>query len=203
MNFSSQDKQRIGDYYRQCLNCHGADRAEALSWSNQNAQQIRFQILIQVGDLRGKSILDVGSGLGDLYPFLEKNIGNFDYLGVDLVSDLVVAARAKYPQARFMNRDILDFNEGRFDYVLSSGAMSFKVPQHLEKYFAMIKKMFSLARLGLAFNMLDQRGHVDNELYAAYNCSEIETFCRTLTPKVKLITGYSPQDFTLFLYPES
>jgi len=201
MNFSSQDKKRIRDYYRGCLNCHGINQAEALSWSNQNAQQIRFQVLAQVGDLRGKSILDVGSGLGDLYPFLEKTVGEFNYLGVDLVPDLVVASRVKYPQARFENQDILDFNEGKFDYVLSSGAMSFKVTQHLEKYFAMIEKMFSLARLGLAFNMLDRRGHVDNELYAAYNGQEIEAFCRTLTPKVKLISGYSPQDFTLFLYP--
>jgi hypothetical protein len=61
--------------------------------------------------------------------------------------------------------------------------------------------MFSLARLGLAFNMLDRRGHIDNELYAAYDAEEIEAFCRTLTPKISLITDYSPQDFTLFLYP--
>jgi trans-aconitate methyltransferase len=201
MNFSPQDKQRINDYYQRCLGRHGVDSAEALSWSSQNAQQIRFQVLTQVGDLRGKSILDVGSGLGDLYAFLQKTVGDFDYLGIDLVPDLVTAARAKYPQARFENQDILDFNDPKFDYVLSSGVMSFKVPQHFEKYFAMIKKMFSLTRLGLAFNMLDRRGHVDNELYAAYNAGEIEAFCRTLTPKVNLVTGYSPQDFTLFLYP--
>jgi ubiquinone/menaquinone biosynthesis C-methylase UbiE len=201
MNFSPQDKKRMSDYYRQCLDRHGTDSAEALSWSSQQAQQIRFQALTQVGDLAGKSILDVGSGLGDLYAFLQKTVGEFDYLGVDLVSDLVSAARAKYPQAQFGNEDILDFNDRKFDYVLSSGAMSFKVPQHFDKYFAMIRKMFSLARLGLAFNMLDRWGHVDNELYAAYEAGEIEAFCRTLTPKVKLITHYSPQDFTLFLYP--
>ncbi|HUW24606.1 MAG TPA: class I SAM-dependent methyltransferase [Patescibacteria group bacterium] len=201
MNFSPQDRKRIGDYYRQRLDRYGVDSAEALSWSSQQAQQIRFQVLTQVGDLRGKSILDVGSGLGDLYALLQKTVGEFDYLGVDLVPDLVTVARAKYPQAQFENRDILDFNDRKFDYVLSSGAMSFKVPQHFDKYFAMIRKMFSLARLGLAFNMLDQRGHIDNELYAAYNPSEIEAFCRTLTPKVKLITHYSPQDFTLLLHP--
>ena len=201
MNFNPQDKKRIGDYYRQCLDRHGVDNAEALSWSSPNAQLIRFQALIRVGDLRGKSILDVGCGLGDLYPFLQSTVGDFDYLGIDLFSDFIKKAQLKYPAACFENKDVLEFSGPPFDYVLSSGTMSFKVPHHFDKYFAMIRKMFSLARLGLAFNMLDRRGHIDDELYAAYDPKEIEAFCRTLTPKVKLITDYSPQDFTLFLYP--
>lgn len=200
MQFTADDKKRIREYYDSCLKRYGDNKAEALSWSSPNTQLIRFQALIRVGDLRGKSILDVGCGLGDLYPFLQSAVGDFDYLGIDLLPDFIKKAQLKYPAARFENKDVLEFSGPPFDYVLSSGTMSFKVPHHFDKYFAMIRKMFSLARLGLAFNMLDRREHIDDELYAAYDAKEIEAFCRTLAPKVRLINDYSPQDFTLFLY---
>ncbi len=200
MKFSADDKKKIRNYYKDCLKKHSVDEAEALSWSSRDSQQIRFEALLGVGDLRRKSILDVGSGLGDLYPFLKEKIGQFAYLGIDLVPEMTAKARLKYPGAVFENRDVVDFEGRAFDFVLCSGAMSFKVPDHKEKYFAMIKKMYSLSKEAAAFNMLDRENHVDDELYAAYDKEEIFNFCRDLTPNLKLVNDYSPQDFTIFLY---
>ncbi len=200
MQFTADDKKKIADYYDHCLKKHGVDEAEALSWSSRESQQIRFEALMRVGDLERKSILDVGCGLGDLYPYLKSTISGFDYLGIDLVPEMVEKAKIKYPAAAFENKDVLDFNGRTFDFVLSSGAMSFKVPNHKAKYYAMIRKMFDLSRVGTSFNMLDREGHVDNELYAAYESAEIFNFCQTLTSKLRLLKDYSPQDFTIFLY---
>lgn len=200
MKLSPEDKKRIIDYYRQHLAKHGMYSAQALSWIDENSQIIRFQALVEVGDLSGQSILDVGSGLGDLYAFLGQRFKNFRYQGIDLVPDLVQKAREKYPGVDFKNIDIMDF-KGKYDYVLSSGAFSFKVQNHKEFYFEMIKKLFSLAKKGVAFNMLNRKGHVDDDLFAAYDLNEVRDFCQKLTPKVKINHQYSIQDFTVFLYP--
>jgi trans-aconitate methyltransferase len=200
MKFTQEDRQRVQNYYVKHLQRHGPYSAQALSWTDDQSQLIRFQALIGVGDLEGKSILDVGCGLGDLYQFLKLNFDDFSYLGIDLVPELIEQAKKKYPSAQFQNWDIMDFPEKSFSYVLSSGAMSFKVPDHKEKYFQMIKKLFNLAQEGVAFNMLDRKGHVDDELFAAYDDKEIVSFCQTLAPNVRLINGYSPQDFTVYLY---
>lgn len=200
MKFTEEDKQRVQNYYVKHLRKHGPYSAQALSWTDDQSQLIRFQALIEVGDLEEKSILDVGCGLGDLYQFLKLNFDNFSYLGIDLVLELIEQARKKYPSAQFQNWDIMDFPEKSFDFVLSSGAMSFKVPDHKEKYFQMIRKMFNLAQEGVAFNMLDKKGHVDDDLFAAYDDKEIVSFCLTLTPNVRLVNGYSSQDFTIYLY---
>jgi trans-aconitate methyltransferase len=200
MKFSDQDKTRLRDYYIKSLKTYGINSAKALNWAGEESQLIRFQALTGVGDFDKKSILDVGSGLGDLYRFLNLSYRDFDYLGIDAVPELVEKAKIKYPEAKFLVFDIFNFESGSFDYVLSSGALSFKVPNHKEKYFEMIKKMFSLSKLGLAFNMLDAKGHIDDELFAAYDSKEVTEFCRTVPPKVELINTYSPQDFTIYMY---
>lgn len=200
MQFSSEDRKRISDYYDEHLAKHGAFSPLALSWTSQEEQLRRFQALFGVGDLKERSILDVGCGLGDFYHFLKLHLDEFEYLGIDIVPSLIEKAREKYPQANFEVADFLEFEGDYFDYVFCSGALSFKVPNHQEKYFAMIKKMYELSREGVAFNMLDRKGHVDDELYSAYSLEEVKEFCQTITPKLKVINDYSPQDFSIFLY---
>ncbi|HUV72423.1 MAG TPA: methyltransferase domain-containing protein [Clostridia bacterium] len=200
MKVSDQDQKRIRDYYEDHLKKHGIYDPQALSWSSQEAQLIRFQALLGIGDLEGKSILDVGCGLGDFYQFLKLNFDRFSYLGIDLVPKLVEKAKIKYPRAKFKSWDIMEFPQKTFDYVLASGIFSFKVANHKKIYFEMIKKIYSLSRQATGFNMLDKEGHIDNELFAAYNSGQILDFCRSLSPKAKLINDYSPQDFTIFLY---
>lgn len=200
MQFTSLDKSRISYYYQKNLQKYGNYNPQALGWTGETEQLIRFQALLDIGDLTGRTILDVGSGLGDLYYFLRLNLDHFAYLGVELVPVLYAEAQKKYPEAKFINQDFLEFPVHLFDYVLSSGAMSFKVPNHKEKYFAMIEKMFALSKAGVAFNMLNKAWHADDDLYAAYDSAEIEAFCRTIAPKIILKTDYSPQDFTVYLY---
>lgn len=200
MKIAPEDRKRIQDYYESHLKKHGIYDPQALSWSSPEAQLVRFQALLEVGDLENQSILDVGCGLGDLYQFLKLNFDSFSYLGVDLVPALIKKAKIKYPEAKFIAKDILEFPQKTFDYVLSSGAFSFKVKNHKKVYFKMIEKIYSLSKKATAFNMLDREGHVDDDLFAAYDRGEILSFCQALSPKVRLINDYSPQDFTIFLY---
>jgi hypothetical protein len=43
-----------------------------VGWKSQQTQEARFNALLAIGNLKGKSILDLGCGLGCLYGYLKK-----------------------------------------------------------------------------------------------------------------------------------
>jgi SAM-dependent methyltransferase len=123
-------------------------------------QQSNFEILAMIEDetgtpLAGASCLDVGCGTGEMAGFLkERGIG--DYLGIDVLSPSIEAARSKYPRTPFRQGDILVEPQGEtFDFVFCSGAITAKLPcgnyEYLER---MLSRMWELANVGVAFNYL-------------------------------------------------
>lgn len=200
MELTPDDKKKIQNYYISCLSAFGNNSPSSLSWSSKQAQEIRFKILCEVGDLNDKSVLDVGCGIGDLYGYLKDNKIKVNYLGIDLVPELIKAARGKYPPAKFGAKDIFSFSDNSFDYVIASGILSFCIPDYREKYLALISKMFAVSKIALVFNMLSKNGPAKGDLLITWDCHEIEKFCQTLTPNVKIIKGYTDDDFTIFLY---
>jgi 2-polyprenyl-3-methyl-5-hydroxy-6-metoxy-1,4-benzoquinol methylase len=199
MTLTKIDSKRISDYYTSALKRFGKDDPRSVHWSNSEDQIIRYEILLQVGKLSNTSVLDVGCGFGILYRlFLQKEIP-VDYTGIDIIPDFIQTTKEKFPGAKFEVNDIFDIDQ-KFDYVLASGALSFKVDNNEMYYREMIKKMYSLCKKGIAFNMLDRSVHVDNETYASYSPQEIGDFCKTFSNNVQIVTGYLPQDFTVYVY---
>ena len=195
------DTARLISYYKEALDQYGDHDARSVHWSNADGQKTRFMILSQIANLKNKSILDVGCGLGDLYTFLVSQNIHTNYTGIDIVPDFIVRAREQIPTARFECKDMMAMTE-KYDYVIASGALSFKVPDNKNYYFSVIKKMYDTANKGLAFNMLNKEVHIDDETYAAYDPSEVADFCKSFCPRVEIIIDYLPQDFTLYLYKE-
>ncbi len=196
---NTTDQNRLLTYYKSALNEFGDHDARSVHWSDKRGQEMRFLILSQIGNLEAQSVLDVGCGLGDLVTFFKNNNIKTDYTGIDIVPDFIQRAQKFHPGVRFETMNIEAITE-QFDYVLASGAMSFKVENNQAFYFGIIKKMFELSKKGLAFNMLNREIHVDDETYAAYDPNEVSDFCKTLTPNVQIILGYLPQDFTIYMY---
>lgn len=56
--------------------------------------------------IEGDSILDVGCGVGHLYPYVR----HLDYLGVDNSIPMLEQARKSHPNARFMKADIYNLS---------------------------------------------------------------------------------------------
>jgi trans-aconitate methyltransferase len=187
-------------FYTDQLREYGSESPRALAWRNDTSQLSRFQVLSEVGDLAGKSVLDEGCGLGDLYPFLAARFENIFYTGVDINENLINAAKEKYPDLNFQVANFSDYEGGPFDYVLASGSLTFKIPNHKEVYFSHIEKMFALSRIGVAFNMLNHHYFTESDLIATYSPKEVGDFCRTLTENVVLRNDYAAEDFTLYLY---
>ncbi len=196
-----KDKQRLLNYYNDSLKEYG-EGAQSVHWLNQNTQKIRFEILSKVANLNNKSILDVGCGLGDYYKFLiSKNI-NVDYTGIDIVPKFIEKAHKFFPSLKFQVKDVSDLDKN-YDYILASGAFSFRVEDSKNYYFSLIRKMFEHARYGIAFNMLNSTIHNTDETYFAYNIDEVLVYCKTMTDNVQVVSNYLPQDFTVYMYKQN
>jgi len=68
---------------------------EIVDWADAASQQRRFEVLAENADLTGRTILDVGCGLGDLWAFLQARGIRADYTGVDVLPSMMALARER------------------------------------------------------------------------------------------------------------
>ena len=185
--------------------------AYALGWGKARYQTLRFQAAaraLEPGDLLGRSVLDVGCGLGDLYEFLAAaKLKPARYLGLDINASLLQMAAAKLPQCRFEGRDLLlnPFAAPVADTGLMLGVINFKLKRHQEYARELIRRAFSAVRSTLLVNAISD---VHNEDYPRepfihyHKPAELLAFAQTLTPFCSLIQDYRarPQyEFMLIL----
>jgi len=181
------------NYFRNTLDTY-KDGPKAVSWGNKLSQEVRFKVLCEIGTIHGKSILDVGCGLGDLYGYLEDPIIN--YTGYDIVSEMVDGARKKYPKAKF----IYYYPTEKFDYVLASGIFNLEILNWQDTTYTTIKKMFESANIGVGINFTKRSSSAKNEITHYSDPIEIMKLVAPLTPKMTMRADYKPNDFTIFLY---
>jgi len=87
-------------------------------------------------------------------------MANLDYSGLDLSKKALAVCRAKYPDRRFYDTDVLTDDSGLpvFDYVIMNGIFHWKgeMPQAamLDYFRRLLVTMAGHARLGLAFNVM-------------------------------------------------
>lgn len=198
----SESSKKILSFYDEHIDTYAAG-PRAVGWSDERSQQARFAALCTVGDLNGCSVLDVGSGLGDLSKYLGDRYANVRYTGVDINPRYIERTRQLYPDASFEVADFAEYGGGPFDYVVASGAFSVLVPNYKEIYFGQIRKMFAMARKGIACTMLDERYHPSDGTYAVYAIDEVREFCLTFTDDVSIKNDYLPHDFTVIMRKEN
>lgn len=188
--------QKILSFYDRHIDKHSSG-PRAVGWNDKRSQEARFASLCRVGDLEGVSVLDVGCGFGDLYGYLTEHYGHVDYMGIDINPRYIERAQELYPDATFKVADFEEYAGKPFDYVLASGAFAVKIPNYKEVYFKQIEKMFTLARKGIAFTMLDEKQHPNDETYAAYSVEGVREFCLSLAGDAVVYHDYLPHDFTV------
>ena len=194
------DKKKLLELYEGRYARFGYD-VKTIGWRDTESQHLRFDILAGIADLSGCSICDLGCGFGDLYPYLLKRFKKIDYLGIDLSEKLIEEAERRYPKAVFRTSDILKSPpKKRVDYVLSSGALSFRIKNH-EKYVKkMLEAMMKMSRKGVAVNFLSDR--VDYRLKKNFHYSPEMAFKagHELTRFVTIRHDYPLYEFTMYLY---
>lgn len=163
------------DAYRSNFLLHG-DTPLGTYQNNQVTQHLRFDCLIRhlvphIGP--GTTMHDVGSGLCDLYHFLELRdlAHDVSYSGTEIVQDMIDLSLKKYPKLTLFNRNFLDpANNDRYDFVVLSGTFNLLggVDETAWKAMclAIIEKMFQSANKAIAFNFLTSyRTFSDPTLY--------------------------------------
>lgn len=192
---------RITSFYTELVQKHGIF-PRSLDWGSEVSQELRFDVLAKIGNLNGKSLLDVGCGLGDLLNYLQTHDTKADYTGYDITPIMIELAQKRFPHANFQVSDLLDETDAQpqFDYVFASGIFYLRQVEGIGYLGAMVRKMFSLCRKGIAFNTLSilALNRNPDEFYA--DPSQVLTMCLEITPSVILRHDYLPHDFTLYLY---
>jgi len=200
---STLPKETIQGYYNQLSDLY-EDPVKAVGWLTESTQNLRFSILSLVGDLNNTSILDCGCGLGDLHAYLAQDGQTPDYNGIDISQNMIQRARSRHPGVAFDHGDFLDLPpEPTYDYVLASGALSYRVPRPRKTLHETIRQFYALAKQGVAFNLLSSHApsylKVDSRFYY-YSPEEVLSFCLALTPYVELKHHYLANDFTVYMY---
>lgn len=207
-----RDRAAIVLYHRACLEAYGRGTTAALGWKSPRSQLARFEVLAEIGDLNGRSVLDVGCGHGDLRAFLGERFPQLEYLGLDHFEPFLEVAAERYgalPHTGFLLGDFTTAPLPEVDYVLASGALGYRSE---EPGFAlrMIDKLYAACRIGLGVNLIARRPEPEGphqgepvttaSVLTAHDRDAVIAHCRGLATRVAVRAGYFEDDFTVFLY---
>lgn len=192
--------EKIVSYYESLIAEHG-HHPRSCDYGRPESQRTKFEVLSEVANYSGKSILDVGCGFADFIPFLQHKFQDFTYHGVDITPSMVETASERHPEHCIECRDILTSPPDKpYDLVTSNGIF-YLAGENAQGFMRkMVTHMFSLATEAVAFNTLSTWADFTNEKEFYANPAETLEFCKSLTPKVTLRHDYMNHDFTIYLY---
>lgn len=187
--------------YREAYERFG-ESPRSLHWWDYPSLASRYKQLVADIDIKDKTILDAGCGMGDALPFLYMKADNFNYLGMDINQSFIEIAKKRYDGHRFEIGDpFFGKVKGKFDVVISSGVMNANIKNWKDVRQQMITSLFNLSGEALAFNMA---GSFDpqkqDEVIAYADAAVVLDFCLGLTKRVILRHHYNKSDFTIVLF---
>lgn len=177
---------------------------DVLDWASAQSQQARFAVLTREIDLSGKSLLDVGSGLGDLWTYLKDRHVDVHYTGVDLLKRMVRAAERMHPDVQFLQADIFatdTFGDRRFDVVFCSGVLNLNLGNNREFLPLAAARLLTLAREAAVFNLLHARDTRSDKTYFYYDPDDVTDLLSHLPGRIRIVDDYLQNDFTVICTP--
>jgi SAM-dependent methyltransferase len=174
-----------------------------LGWESQEAQNLRFEILFSAVEIDGKSLLDVGCGMGNLLQFLEGKKISVTYTGTDILESMIEQAKQKNPGAVFHHADIFKnniFKNGSFDIVYASGIFNINLGNNFEFLEKALRQLLDLAGEAVVFNLLHCESRDREDGYSYFHPDEIRRMIKGMPDKVgrlDIIEDYLHNDFTV------
>lgn len=166
-------------------------------------QRMRFEAFLKYHDVRGKTVLDVGCGAGDLLAHLQRSGIDCEYFGFDLSPAMIARCRERFPNGNFESGDILKWQPGRrFDHVISIGIHNIRIPQGPVLLDEITRRQFELCSVSAHVSILTDRFQGFAPHIQAWRAEEVLTMALAITPYVVLRHDYLPNDFSVTLYRE-
>lgn len=192
-------RKRIVDKHRDSLLRFG-DHPNALYWSSARIQELRFQVLSDIGVASGDAVLDVGCGFADLNRWFDEQGLEVTYTGLDISPHLIEVAKEKHSTIDLLVGELFEcaFSNASFDWILLSGALNEPYADEGKYTYQMITKMYVLARKGVAFNLLNAKVVKAHDLQS-FNAGKMLQFCQTLSASCQLREDYLDNDFTIYM----
>lgn len=201
--------QTLRSHYECAFRAHGPT-GKGVDWGEKMADlACRYDKMAAVMALSAPgpvSLLDVGCGFGGLLDHLHTRGIAVDYTGIDVVPDMIASARERHPGTRFILGDIFGASDiGQYDYLVCNGILTQKldVPGAEMDEFAnlLIRRMFSLCRIGIAFNVMTTKvNYFSNNLYYR-SPAELFAWCLAeLTRHIRIDHAYWLYEYTMYLY---
>jgi len=194
--------------------------AKGVDWNDECEMLVRYDKMLRVLDKDfykpdGKpSLVDVGCGWGGLYKRASDMGVDVAYTGIDVAENMVSYASQSFPDAVFHVQDIFDLpDEELYDFAVCNAILTQKhqvsIPAMENFAKRLVSKMFTVARHGIAFNLMSTRVNfmVDNLYY--HNPVEMLAWVLSeLSPRVRMDHGYSSLvngrgkffDYTVYVY---
>jgi cyclopropane fatty-acyl-phospholipid synthase-like methyltransferase len=202
---SGADKETA--FYTKCFDAHG-HTAKGVGWFSESSQRARFYELEAVTQWHGKTVCDVGCGMGDLFDFIKQRSPETKYVGIDSHEPYIEQAQRAYPSGDFRNQDLLSWDKQKqFEVVVASGAFNIRRRNHYTYLMECIKKMVELSTGVVCFNVLKKTETMadSSPLFYYWDVSELLTLVREKFPnatvaKIPETDGFkSRSDITILI----
>ena len=201
-----KELSKVIAYFTEKLATYGATPRGA-DWNSIASQEIRFAQLIKVIDTSSKySLLDFGSGYGELYNYCLRHGHQLHYGGYDIAEWMVCKGRELHP-----NNPDCWFTDNIhkipvLNYAVASGTFNMKLDATIDAWtqivIAALNQMNEHTSNGFAFNMLTSYSDADKmrpDLYYADPCFFFDYCKRHFSRNVALLHDYNLYDFTILV----
>lgn len=198
----------ITSHYTALFERYGDD-PRAVQLADAVTQRRRFtEITRPIADLAKASVLDVGCGLGHLYPFLLERGFLGEYSGIDVNPTFVEQCRRKMPGMRF---EVVDVSQKpppwRADYLVLNGVFNNPREKPWDFLVASLRNMFAAADRAIVFNAMSTYVDFFDPALVYFDPGEVFRFCKEeLSPLVDLNHSYQvrpgviPFEFTIVVH---
>jgi len=196
----SGDTAHIAAYYDRLVDRYGHD-PRAVDASSRATLDVRYRVLGDVGDMRGKRVLEVGCGFGDLGAHLRERYADVAYRGVDLAPRMIEEGRRAHPELDLEVADVLDLPAGEtYDFVVAQGIFYKLRDAPEQRMRALVERMFALAGEAVAFTAISAWAAERDPGEFHVDPAAVLALGRSLTKAVVLRHDYHPGDLAVYLY---
>jgi SAM-dependent methyltransferase len=174
-----------------------------LGWESEEAQNLRFEVLLSAVELEGKALLDVGCGMGNLLQYLKSKGLSVAYTGTDILESMIEQARLKNPGAAFHHLDIFKnniFKNNSFDIAYASGIFNIDLGNNSEFLLKALALLLDLSREAVVFNLLHRDSPGRESGYSYFHPDDIKSMVEGMQDRVErldIIEAYLSNDFTV------
>lgn len=196
-------QDRIRRHYEHRIDSN-RESFDVLDWASAQSQHKRFEVLVENVPLAGRTLLDVGCGLGDLCLFLRQRKVDVEYTGIDLLEPMVAEARRRCDKGTFEVANLFDPDaeiSGQWDVSFASGVFNLNLGNN-DQFVAMaIPRMMRVTRERVVFNMLHERRKFEPHRYFYSHPDRVRRMLAPTGWNLRIIEGYLPNDFTVVCTP--